>query len=910
MSARPADAADDPNGIAPRNADAYPAHRAADVALRSGASIRLRPLRPEDEPALLAFLAGLSDEARAFRFFSAGIDLGAAARHAADVDYADRYGVVAVTHDETILAHGMYVRDGADLAEVAFAVAETLRGEGIATTMLAHLADAARSVGITRFVADVLPENHRMARVFRDSGFEATVSADSDALIITMPTELEAGAQRRYDERDAMAAAAAVARVLRPRSVAVVGASARTGSVGGAILHNMLEADFAGEVHVVSTRGGELEGLVAHRSVTDIAGELDLVVISVPADAVLDVARDCAAKGVRALVVVSAGFGEAGARGTERQRELMGICRAAGMRLVGPNCLGVMNTDPALRLNATFGPVQPPRGRVAFMSQSGALGIAIVDAMREEGLGLSSFVSVGNKADLSGNDFLAYWDRDELTDVILLYLESFGNPRRFSRVARDVASRKPIVAVKGGRSVVGARAAGSHTGALLAASDATVDALFAQAGVIRTDTLGELFDVAGLLSAQPPPAGPRVGVVTNGGGLGILCADACEAAGLEVVDTPQAAQRTLLAELPEGAAVANPLDLLASASAEQFALAIDVLATSGAVDAIVVLYVPPLVTDPETVAAAVRAAADRAVIPVIAVFATPEAPAPVRGLPCFRFPEDAARALGRAARYGAWRRLPRGEVPDLDSDDTAAAAIIARALARGPGWLEPEEAASLLDCYGIAQPRHEVVADAAAATALARRWRCPIALKGVAPGLVHRSDAGAVATGLRGARTIERAAATMATRMQEAGHPPTGFLVQAMADHGVELLVGAVADPTFGPVVAVAAGGTAAELLGDTALRLTPLTDRDAHDMVRELRTFPLLSGYRGAPPADVAAVEQTLLRLGALMDAHHEVAEIECNPLIVTPQGAIAVDVRARVAATVPRTPEPSLRT
>ncbi len=871
----------------------------------------MRPLRPDDEGALLTFLSGLSLESRAFRFFSGGVDLAAAARQATDVDYAGRYGVVAVAGDgRTILAHGLYVRDGAAGAEVAFAVADALRGEGIATTMLAHLADAARSVGIERFVADVLPANHRMVDVFRASGFEVTVSADPDALIVAMPTELGAGAQRRYDERDAEAAAAAVARVLTPRSVAVVGASARAGSVGGAILRNLLAAGFTGDVHAVSTRPGELEGLVARRSVGDVPGELDLAVIAVPADAVLGVARDCADKGVHALVVISAGFGEAGARGAERQRELLGVCRAAGMRLVGPNCLGAMNTDPAVGLNVTFGPVPAPQGRVAFMSQSGALGIAIVDAMKEEGIGLSSFVSVGNKADLSGNDFLAYWDRDERTDVILLYLESFGNPRRFSRVARDVASRKPIVAVKGGRSAVGARAAGSHTGALLAASDATVDALFAQSGVIRTDTLGELFDVAGLLAAQPPPAGPRVGVVTNGGGLGILCADACEAAGLEVVATPAVAQRALRAELPEGAAVANPIDLLASASPEQFARAIDVLASSGAVDAIVVLYVPPLVTDPEEVAVAVRAAADRAPISVVAVFAMPEAPRPVRGLPCFRFPEDAARALGRAARYGAWRNAPTGHVPPLDVDDAAAAAIIARALGRGPGWLAPEEAAALLGCYGVAQPRQELVADAAAAAALARRWRGPIALKGVADGLVHRSDAGAVATGLSGARTIERAAATMTARMAAAGHLPTGFLVQAMAAPGVELLVGAVADPAFGPVVAVAAGGVAAELLGDTALRLTPLTDRDAHDVVRELRTFPLLAGYRGAPPVDIAAVEQTLLRLSALVEAHHEIAEIECNPLIVSPDGAVAVDVRARVEVVAARAPEPSLRT
>ncbi|MGZ4277046.1 MAG: bifunctional acetate--CoA ligase family protein/GNAT family N-acetyltransferase [Solirubrobacteraceae bacterium] len=887
----------------------YPAHREVDVALRTGASIRLRPLRPDDEPALRAFLDGLSQESRTFRFFSAGTDLGAVARRVCDVDYADRYGVVAIAGDgTTILAHGMYARDEPGRAEVAFAVADALQGEGIATTMLAHLADAARGAGIEQFVADVLPENHRMLDVFRESGFAATVRSEPDALIITMPTELDVGAQRRYDERDAVAAAAAVERVLRPRSVAIVGASARPGSVGGAILRNVLSAGFTGDVHVVNGRGGEVEGRVAHKSVTDVPGELDLAVIAVPAAAVLGVARDCAAKGVRALVVVSAGFGEAGERGRKRQRDLLGICRAAGMRLVGPNCLGVMNTDPAVGLNASFGPAQAPRGRVAFMSQSGALGIAIIDAAAQEGIGLSSFVSVGNKADLSGNDFLAYWDRDEGTDVIVLYLESFGNPRRFSRVARSVASRKPIVAVKGGRSSAGARAAGSHTGALLAASDATVDALFAQSGVIRTDTLGELFDVAGLLSAQPAPAGPRVGIVTNGGGLGILCADACQAAGLDVVATPARTQRALRRGLPDGAAVGNPVDLLASAGPEEFASAIDVLARSGAVDSIVALYVPPLVTDPEAVAAAVREAADAAAVPVVCVFSMPQAPAPVRTLPSFRFPEDAARALGRAARYGAWRAAPAGAVPELDVDDAAAAAIIATALARGPGWLENDEAAALLECYGIAQPRRERVASGSAAAALARRWRVPIALKGVADGLVHRSDVGAVTLGLRGMRTIMHAADAMAERMEAAGHRPAGYVVQEMAAPGVEVLVGAVADPTFGSVVAVAAGGVATELLGDTALRLSPLTDGDAHDMIRELRTFPLLDGSRGAPRADVSALEQALLRISALVEAHHEIVEVECNPLVVSPNGAVAVDVRARVDVPPAHAPEPSL--
>ena len=886
----------------------YPADREVDVALRDGTTIHLRPIRATDEPLLRALLDGLSLEARTFRFFSAGVDLGHAARLACDVDYVDRYGMVALGRDgEQILAHGMYARESADTAEVAFTVAEELRGEGIATTMLAHLAEAARAQGMSRFVAHVLPENHRMLEVFRTSGFEATVASEPGGIAIAMPTEMSDGAQARYDERAARAAVAAVERVLRPRSIAVIGASSRRDSVGGAILRNVLRAGFDGDVYPVNPRRKRVAGRPALASVSDLPGEIDLAVIATPAATVIDIARDCAARGVHALVVVSAGFGETGDEGSARQHELLRICRASGMRLVGPNCLGVANTDPAVKLNATFGPPLPA-GRVSFMSQSGALGIAVLQASRDKSVGLSSFVSVGNKADLSGNDFLAFWDEDEATDVILLYLESFGNPRRFARVARTVARHKPIIAVKGGRSTAGARAAGSHTGALLQASDTAVDACFTQAGVMRTDTLGELFDVASLLSRCRPPRGSRTAIVTNGGGLGILCADACQTAGLDVVATPAATRRKLAALLPAAAATGNPVDVLAAATPDQFTQTIEILAGSGAYDSVIAIYVPPLVTDPAAIAQAIRQAAEAAAIPVVAVFAMPDVPDAAQGVASFRFPEDAARALGRAARYGAWLAAPPGTVPQIDADDGQAAAIIAGALVRGPGWLTPEETNALLACYGIAQPRHEIVESAAEAAALARRWRRPIALKGIAPGLVHRSDAGAVALGLRGRVTIQRAADDMQRQMRSAGHRLAAFLVQEMADPGVEMLVGAVVDPTFGPVVAVAAGGVATELMGDSAVRLGPLTDRDAAECIRELRMFPLLDGYRGAPPADVGSLERVLLAISALTEAHHEVAEVECNPLVVSTDGAVAVDARVRIEPPPPRRPEPSL--
>lgn len=884
-----------------------------DIALRDGSTLRLRPVGPADEPALLHLLAGLDVDDRMLRFFSAAADVKAAARDAARVA-EDRWGFVAVAgDDQTVLAHGCAVREapGSDAAEVAFVVARELRGEGVATALLAVLAERARAAGVARLTAVVLPENHAMIDVFRESGLQPQVGAAAGELHVTMPSELGVEARERFDLRDAEAAAAAVAHVLRPSSVAVIGASDRAGSVGGAVLRNLLGGSYTGRLHAVNQRGGTIAGLPAVRSLTAVGEPVEMVVIAIPAAAVLEAARDCAAHGVRAIVVLSDGFGEAGQEGRARQRELVELCRRAGMRLVGPNCLGVLNTDPAVRLDATFAPTQPPAGHVAFLSQSGALGIAVIDTAQELGVGLSSFVSVGDKADLSGNDFLAFWERDPDTDVVLLYLESFGNPRKFSRVARRVARRKPIVAVKGGRSAAGAAAAGSHTGALLAGSDATVQALFRQAGVIPTDTLGELFDVAALLATQPAPHGPRVGIVTNGGGLGILCADACAAAQLDVVALPGTLQDRLADGMRAGAALRNPIDLLAAATPEQFERAIAQLGCSGAVDAVIAIYVPPMVSEPGEVARAIVRGAGSAGVPVATVMTMADPPRePLAGvLPVYRFPENAARAVARAAAYGAWLQQADDPPQALPVDGDRAAATIAQALTRGPGWLLPDEVAQLLDAYGIARPPQRLAHSAREAGAAAHALGGPVALKAIADGLVHRTDAGAVATRLRTPTAVVREARAMGRRLAAVGIAVRGFVVQAMADDGVELLAGVVADPTFGPVVACAAGGTTAELLDDSAVRLTPLGPSQAGALVRSLRCFSLLSGFRGSPRCDVAAAEQLLMRLAALADAHPEIAELECNPVIASPSGAVVVDARVRVHAPPARLPEPALR-
>jgi acetate---CoA ligase (ADP-forming) len=656
-----------------------------------------------------------------------------------------------------------------------------------------------------------------------------------------------------------------------------------------------------------------VQSVLAYKSVLDVPGPVDLAVLVVPAPSVVQAARECATKGVRAIVVISAGFAETGPEGARRQRELLRVCRAAGMRLIGPNCLGIVNTDPQVGLDATFGPIVPLPGRVGFLSQSGALGLAIIDYANALGLGLSSFVSVGNKADISGNDLLSYWEQDDRTGLVLLYLESFGNPRKFARIARRVARTKPVLAVKSGRSAAGARASSSHTGALLAASDVTVDALFDQAGVIRTDSLAELFDVASLLANQPIPAGRRVGIVTNAGGPGIMCADACEAGGLQIVELSPRLQARLREGLPAEAAVANPVDMLASAPAEHYRRTVELVAASGEVDAVIVIFIPPLRTDPAEVARAVRdAAATAGPVPVLSVVMSasdlpvePDGPGP--RLPRFRFPEDAARALVRAVEYGSWRRRPEGQVPELpEAHRDEAAALLAAALADGPGprWLAPAEVARLLACYGVLVADWRLAGSPEEAGAAAAELGGPVALKAVAPRLVHKTEAQAVRLGLTGAEQVQVAAREMAEQVAAEGYPVDGFLVQRMVGDGVELLVGVVHDASFGPVIACGAGGTAVELLKDVAVRITPLTDRDAAEMVRSLATFPLLDGYRGAAKADVAALEDLLLRVGALVEAHPEVAELDCNPVKVLPDGAVVVDARIRVEAVSPSPP------
>jgi len=891
-----------------------PSAREADIVLRDGSTLHVRPVRPDDEPALRAFFRGLSDESRWFRFFGGGGEhfIAEAARHSAVPDNGTFSLIATAGSAGDIVGQALYVPTRGDHAEIALAVADTYQGRGLGTIFLGHLAEAAAANRIRIFDAEVLASNHRMLALVRESGFPVEVHPEPGQVRLTFPTSLTPEALARFEARDESAAANALKLFFAPRSIAVIGASRRRGTVAGEVFHNLLSSGFPGPVYPVNRAATVVQSVTAHPTIESVPGPVDLAVIAVPADDVLTAAEQCARKGVRALVVLSAGFGEVGDAGRRRQAELLRICRAAGMRLIGPNCMGLLNTDPAGPLNATFAPGMPPEGRIGFLSQSGALGLAVIDRASELGLGLSTFVSVGNKADISGNDLLQYWHTDPRTDVILLYLESFGNPRRFSRIARVVGRTKPIVAVKSGRSRAGSRAAGSHTGALVASSDVSVEALFRQCGVIRTDTLAGLFDVASLLAHQPVPKGRRVGIVTNAGGPAILCADACEAEELEVPELSPASQKLLRALLSPQASVTNPVDMIAAATADQYERTIDIVASDPNVDAVVVIYIPPVVTRPEDVARAIVAGAlaakrKRPDKPVLTVFMSaagvPDAlRAPEVGIPSYPFPENAAIALARAAWYGEWRRRPEGTRPEfVDIRRDEAAALVARALGRGEGWLPADEVSALLACYGVPMVETRTVPDVEQAVAAAREIGASVALKAIAPGLVHKTEAGAVRLGLADADAVRNAAEAMAGRLRGAGHEPTGFIVQRMVPSGVEMLVGIADDPQFGSLVVCGAGGTLVELLKDVAIRLTPLTVEDASEMVRSLKSYPLLTGFRGAPPYDAAAVENVVLRVAMLADDLPAVAELDLNPVIVAERGAVVVDARVRVKQPLP---------
>ncbi|WP_420127826.1 acetate--CoA ligase alpha subunit [Longimicrobium sp.] len=694
--------------------------------------------------------------------------------------------------------------------------------------------------------------------------------------------------------------------ILRPRSIAVIGASRKPNTIGYQILENLVRHGYAGAVYPVNPTAAAVHSIRAYPSVEAVPDEVDMAVIVVPKQHVVDAAEACGRKGVKGLVVISAGFAEVGGSGVERQKALMEIVRRYGMRLVGPNCMGVLNTAPDRSMNATFAPTMPPSGPVSFMSQSGAMGVTILDYAKEYGIGISQFVSVGNKPDVSGNDLIQYWADDERTGVILMYLENFGNPRKFTQIAREITRKKPIIAVKSGRTGAGARAASSHTGAL-AGTDAATDALLRQCGVIRVDTVEEMFDLAMAFSHQPIPRGNRVAIVTNAGGPGIIIADACEANGLEVTALSEATTALLAKHFPEEASLANPVDMIASATPQSYRIAVEAVLADPNVDAVIATFVPPLGVRQEDVAEAIVAVAAQADKPVMAVLMGREglpqglAELNAAGIPGYRFPESGVRALAAMYRHRRWLERPVGQVRTFDVDRAAVERIIAGARGEGREKLSEMEVMRVLEAYGIPVAPYRVARTADEAARAAAEFGWPVVMKVLSERIIHKSDVGGVIVGVEDEAELraafERLTTEVPARAGIGAELVEGVLVQKMVRGGKETIIGMTLDPQFGPVLMFGLGGIYVEALKDVVFRVQPVTDVDAGEMVRAIRGIRLLQGVRGEPASDLGAVEETIARISQLVGDHDAIREMDVNPWMAFAEGGVAVDGRIRIA-------------
>jgi acetyl coenzyme A synthetase (ADP forming)-like protein len=871
---------------------------AIDVILRDGSTLRLRAPLPSDQQALVRFYRELSKQSLYFRFHGHLTIDESLVDPVLNTDWLERgalLGALMDGGDERVVALANYVRlRDPTTAEVAFTVADAYQGRGVGTRLVERLAERAAARGIERFVGEVMADNSAMISVFERVGFDVSRTLEGGEVEMTFPIAPTADYASLVAERDHTAVVASLSPFFEARSVAVLGASSRRGTIGGELFRNILDGDYAGSAYPVNRRGESVAGVRGYSSIAELPDPIDLAVVCVPAAGVLEAARSALEHGVKAVCVITAGFAEVGSEGDERQRDLLGLVRAHGARLLGPNCLGIASA--AVRLNATFASRSAPPGNIGFSSQSGALGLALLEACESRGLGLSAFVSIGNKADVSSNDLLEWWEGDPATDVVLLYLESFGNPRRFGALARRVARTKPILAVKSGTTSAGARAASSHTAAL-AGSEAAVDALFHQAGVIRATSLAELVDVAALLATQPMPRGRRVAVLTNAGGLGILCADACEASGLDLPRLGEETLRRAAAVLPTEASLGNPVDMLGSATADSYREVLPLLLDDAGVDAVIALFVPAVSATADAVATAIVEASSAAVgdKPILAVVMSAEGiPGPLRtghSGAAFTYPESAAQALGRAAERADWLRRPLGAVPEIGGiERRAAAEIVESVLATTDGrWLEPDEARRLLTAYGVPVVAEHVAGSVDEAVRAAGVLGFPVVVKSAEAG-AHKSETGSIALDL----TSEKAVRSAVERIR----PPV--VVQPMISDGTELLAGLVQDPVFGPLVAFGPGGVLAELIGEASFRIAPLTDIDAEELVLEGKAGRLVRGFRGAPPSSVDALVDLVHRLSRLGLEQPAVAELDLNPVLGLPGECVAVDARVRIARPV----------
>ncbi len=881
--------------------------------LRDGRSLRIRPIRPDDRQRWFDFFYRLSPQTRSLRFQGAQTDpTDEEVDHYTRAKIPGRCALAATTGEgdaEKIIAIGRWdARPGGKSAEVIFVVDSSVQTRGVGTALFEQLATTAIHFGKRQFIARVLAENTAMIEFFDDSGFKITKRYEDGIYHYLIDlTHLEEFTKRQA-YREHIARLAGVRQLLFPRSVAVIGASQDSNKVGGSVFHNILKSGFTGMVFPVNQRTLSVRGVKAYPSVREIPDEVDLAVIVVPAAKVLQVVDECAQKGVWSLIIISAGFSESGEEGKQRERALREKVLSYGIRLLGPNCLGMLNTNEAVSINATFAPVTPPSGRVSMGSQSGALGQALLDHAKAINLGMAQFVSIGNRTDISSNDLMEFWEDDENTDIILLYLESFGNPRRFSRIARRISRKKPIMVMKSGRSAAGARAASSHTGAL-AVDDVAVDALFRQSGVIRVNTIEEMFGVAQVLAYQPLPRGNRVVILTNAGGPGILAADACASCGLSVIPLSEPTRRKLRQFLPQEASVANPVDMIGSATAEYYQWALSIILQVPEVDAVILIYISPMITKPEDVAVAVRETVLRhqGQKPVIACFMMAQGSSVNlqlgnnRYIPSFTFPENAVQALAQAYSYTQYREMPEGKVPEFPEIDReeARAFLYASVESRDKlTWLSPEIAVGLMQRYGVPVLTAVAARSAGDAAEVAKKLGFPVVMKLRSTTIVHKTEVGGVYLGLGSTQEVEQAYRDLTGRLKELDREGkmAGVILQSEISGGQEIILGMSQDPVFGPLVMVGLGGVQVELLKDVAFSFHPLTDLEPERMLRRLKSLPILTGWRGSQPRDTDTLKGILLRFSALIEDFPEIDQMEINPLMVFDEGGGCLAVDARV--------------
>lgn len=881
-----------------RGCDARGVHTDEIDAVRAdGGLVHIRPVDATDKEQIDGLDERVSDRAIYLRFFSVS-------RHTARV-YLDRlirppdptHSALIATVDGVPVGVAGYELLGPGRAEVALLVDDAHQHEGIGTLLIEHLAAVARRDGIRQFVAEVLAENAAMIGVLHDLGFAIRQVSEFNVLRFTFDLGLDDAAVSAIDRRDQRSAVASLRPMLAPHSIVVIGAGDRPRSVGHEVLANIQSGGYSGDLAVVNPHHNRVLGVPSVPSVLDLPFTPELAVVAVPAAAVLETVTQCGVRGVKGVLLLSAGFGETGEEGRQVEDAVVMAARRHGMRLIGPNCLGLVNTDPAVGLDATFARITLAPGCLGLVSQSGALGIAVLAAAQRCGLGVAQFVSVGNKADVSSNDLLLAWERDDRVSVIALYLESFGNPRRFARIARRISRRKPIIAIKAGRSSSGARAGQSHTAAA-AASDVVVDALFTEAGVIRVDTMEEMLDAGRVLALQPGPVGPRVAIFGNSGGPEILAADAIEGAGLTVAELSEVTCAALRRAVPSAASVHNPVDLGAGVQPDGVHRAASLLLASDEVDVVLGVFTETLVADPASILASISAATAGHTKLVVATqvggAATVVAvPGSDLGVPVFEFPERAAAAIGLAHRWALMAAAGPGPAIRPSAVDPAGArAMIHRRLSASVDWLAPDDIARILIRYGIALVPHRVVFDLGSAERGAAELGYPVAVK-LASGGVHKSELGGVRLGVRNSDELRLAFEAI---RQAAPAPTSAVLIQPMAEPGVELIAGVLQDSHFGPVVMLGIGGVLADVIADRQFRLAPLSASGASSMISALRAQKILDGFRGGAAVSRPALADLLVRLAALAADLPEIAELDLNPVICRGDELVVVDARVRV--------------